>query len=158
MKTVKQIIVMRKDLRNTKGEKIRTGKLIAQGAHASMAVILNMMKKKKFDYTQHNISSIDKPIPYSQRFIGEERTLIIDTDTPLDEWLNGRFTKVCLSCDSEEELIKLYEQAKEANLPCVLITDAGLTEFNGVPTKTCIAIGPAYSEDIDKITSHLKLL
>jgi PTH2 family peptidyl-tRNA hydrolase len=36
--------------------------------------------------------------------------------------------------------------------------DAGLTEFNGVPTKTCIAIGPNWSDEIDEITGHLKLL
>ena len=39
-----------------------------------------------------------------------------------------------------------------------MIVDAGLTEFNGVPTKTCIAIGPANPDDIDEITKHLKLL
>ena len=39
-----------------------------------------------------------------------------------------------------------------------LITDAGLTEFNGVPTKTCLALGPDYPENIDPITGNLKLL
>lgn len=34
--SIKQVIVMRKDLRNTKGEKVRTGKLMAQAAHASL--------------------------------------------------------------------------------------------------------------------------
>jgi peptidyl-tRNA hydrolase len=29
--------------------------------------------------------------------------------------------------------------------------------FNGVPTKTCIGIGPNESEEIDKVTGHLKL-
>lgn len=38
-----------------------------------------------------------------------------------------------------------------------LITDSGLTEFGGVPTKTVCAIGPDYDEKIDKITGHLKL-
>ena len=37
---MKQIIVMRRDLRNTDGHKIRSGKLIAQGAHASLAAVL----------------------------------------------------------------------------------------------------------------------
>lgn len=37
------------------------------------------------------------------------------------------------------------------------ITDVGRTEFNGVPTITALAIGPNKSEDIDKITGHLKL-
>lgn len=36
---MKQYIVMRADLRNTEGHKVRTGKLIAQGAHASLGVV-----------------------------------------------------------------------------------------------------------------------
>ena len=59
---------------------------------------------------------------------------------------------------SEEELLELHHKALLANIPTVLITDSGKTEFHGVPTITCIAIGPYYSEEIDKITSKLKLL
>jgi PTH2 family peptidyl-tRNA hydrolase len=43
-------------------------------------------------------------------------------------------------------------------LPVVLIEDAGLTMFNGVKTKTCLAIGPAKDSEIDEITGSLKLL
>jgi peptidyl-tRNA hydrolase, PTH2 family len=39
-----------------------------------------------------------------------------------------------------------------------LITDAGHTEFKGVPTKTCLAIGPNDVDEIDVVTGHLKLL
>jgi PTH2 family peptidyl-tRNA hydrolase len=52
----------------------------------------------------------------------------------------------------------LYNKALELNIPCALIEDNGLTEFKGIKTKTCCAIGPYISEEIDKITSHLKLL
>ena len=76
----------------------------------------------------------------------------------MKDWIDGRFTKIVVSCDSEQELDELYKQAKEKGLPCSMIVDAGLTEFNGVPTKTCIAIGPANPDDIDEITKHLKLL
>jgi PTH2 family peptidyl-tRNA hydrolase len=55
-------------------------------------------------------------------------------------------------------LVELYTKAKQAGLICSLIVDAGLTEFGGVPTKTCCAIGPAWAEDVDKITGELKLL
>jgi peptidyl-tRNA hydrolase, PTH2 family len=137
MSNVKQVIVMRKDL------KMRKGKMIAQGAHASMKVILNTARRKIVAHVtgvQH-IHSVE-----------------YEKDSPMDEWLNGLFTKVCLSVDSEAELLKLYEQAKALDLPCALITDAGKTEFNGVPTNTCIAIGPALSEQIDVITGELKLL
>lgn len=75
-----------------------------------------------------------------------------------NDWLNGLFTKVCVSVDSEEELVSIYEEAKNKNIPCSIITDSGLTEFNGVPAKTAVAIGPAWSEEVDEITGHLKLL
>lgn len=140
----KQIIVIRTDLRNTQGHKIRTGKLIAQGAHASMKAILNL-------------GSIIRTHPQEQDY-----ALHIDV-TPefhpaLYEWLEGRFTKICVGIDSEEELIDIYFKAKEAGLICSLIQDAGLTEFDGVLTYTCCAIGPAYPEQLQPITGDLKLL
>lgn len=46
-------------------------------------------------------------------------------------------------------MLDIYQQAKDKGLPCSLIVE---------PTKTCIAIGPAYSKYIDPITGHLKLL
>ena len=128
-KEAKQVIIIRKDL------KMRRGKEISQGSHASLAVVLNEMRKDKntFEFK-------------------------IEKDSPWDKWLNGLFTKICVYCNSEQELIDIYDKAKVANIPAVLITDAGLTEFNGVPTKTCVAIGPYWSEEIDKITRHLPLL
>lgn len=73
-------------------------------------------------------------------------------------WLEGSFTKICVYVDFEEELLEVYNKAKKEGMPCSLITDAGKTEFNGVATKTCCAIGPWDSDKIDKITGGLKLL
>ena len=81
-----------------------------------------------------------------------------DKGSVLDLWLNGIFTKICVSVDSEEELDKIKAQCDAADIPCALITDCGKTEFKGVPTKTCLGIGPWYSEEIDKITGKLELL
>jgi PTH2 family peptidyl-tRNA hydrolase len=134
MKESKQVIVMRKDLKNYNGHKIKTGKLIAQGAHASVGVILEAMQSKN-----------------------GKMTLDLGNDA-LKAWVEGRFTKICVSVDSEKELVEIYKAAKSAGLLSVLITDAGLTEFNGVPTKTCCAIGPNWAGEIDKITGHLKLM
>lgn len=39
-----------------------------------------------------------------------------------------------------------------------LIVDNGKTEFNGVKTPTCLAIGPAEDVDLEPVTGHLKLL
>lgn len=137
MSNVKQVIVVRKDLN------MRKGKMCAQAAHASLKVLLDLMSKNT------NIISGERT-----------RTLKYYNDHPLAEWLDGSFTKICLSVNSEAELDEIYNKANssEMPIPCALIIDSGKTEFNSVPTKTCCAIGPYYSEDIDKITGHLSLL
>ena len=130
----KQVIVIRKDL------KMRQGKAVAQGAHASMAAILNTAHRTYDDKDQ-------------------EDQLIIDlNDQRLMHWLNGNFKKVCVYVNSEKELLDLYQKAKDLGILSALITDSGLTEFNGVPTKTCIAVGPDFEEKVDKVTGGLPLL
>ena len=129
----KQVIVMRKDLN------MRKGKMIAQGAHASMAVILQEIYKER-----------------NEEKVTVEKTWV--NGDPFHHWLSNAFAKICVSVDSLEELLKIKEEADKAGIPNYLITDAGRTEFNGVPTETCMAIGPANVEDINKITGHLKLL
>lgn len=129
MRQVKQIIVIRKDLN------MRKGKMVSQGSHSVLKLFLDLCKKTDNTYT-----------------------FKYDNDSAWDLWINGNFTKIVVSCKDEEELDKLYQQAKDKNLPCTMIIDAGLTEFKGVPTKTCIAIGPAYSTEIDEITKNLELL
>jgi PTH2 family peptidyl-tRNA hydrolase len=39
-----------------------------------------------------------------------------------------------------------------------MIEDNGATEFNGVKTKTCCAIGPHSDEKFEGVTDHLPLL
>jgi peptidyl-tRNA hydrolase, PTH2 family len=65
---------------------------------------------------------------------------------------------VCVRVDSEEELLCVVKAAQEAGLLVQLCVDAGRTEFHGVPTPTCCAVGPDFPERIDPITGHLKLL
>jgi len=73
-------------------------------------------------------------------------------------WLREGMTKITVKCDSEEELHELYNKAEELKIPVVKVTDAGLTEFDGVPTDTCIVLGPYSAEYIDQVTKNLKLL
>ncbi len=138
----KQVIVIRKDLN------MRKGKMVAQGAHASMKVLLEMMTKQMMPTSPH--CNWDDDV--------EVRSLVLPNESALYDWLNGSFTKVCVSVDSEAELLYILKEAESAKLPCALIKDAGLTEFGGVATHTCIAIGPAWDEDINKVTGKLKLL
>lgn len=139
MGNIRQTIIFRKDLN------VRKGKLGAQVAHASMLSLISSMTRKEIKDTDSDESIIVLEAKYCK-------------NSWLDEWLEGSFTKICLGCDSEEELLGLYQKAKDCNLPVVLVTDNGLTEFNGVKTNTCIAIGPAPKELIDNVTSELKPL
>lgn len=53
--------------------------------------------------------------------------------------------------------MSIYEKAKEKGLICSLIKDSGRTEFGGVETITCCAIGPAWSDELEGITDKLQL-
>lgn len=72
-------------------------------------------------------------------------------------WLKEGETKICVTVNSEDELLSIYSQAVMKNLTCSLVTDAGHTEFHGEPTLTCCVIGPGDCEEIDKITGGLPL-
>ncbi len=74
-----------------------------------------------------------------------------------ENWLNEGQCKVVLKVKSEKELLELERKAKDLGLPHALIIDQGLTE---VPpgTITCLGIGPAPAEKLDKITGKLPLL
>ena len=69
------------------------------------------------------------------------------------EWEDIGMAKIVLRIDSEKELIKLFQYAKDAGLKPALVTDAGRTII-APETKTCFGIGPATSEELDDITSE----
>jgi len=72
-------------------------------------------------------------------------------------WKNYGYKKVVLKVKSLEELMSIYEQIKKTKIPHALIIDAGKTQLEK-GTITCLAIGPYFSDEIDKFTGHLKLL
>lgn len=74
-----------------------------------------------------------------------------------EEWQEEGQKKIVLWCNDLKELLSLYGEAKKMHLPCALISDAGLTEVEP-GTKTCLGIGPAPEENIDKLTGNLKLI
>jgi PTH2 family peptidyl-tRNA hydrolase len=150
MSDVKQVIVMRTKYPDGKGgtKGVNKGKMVAQGAHASMKVF----------FDRGEIVDHDSKIRKLVTKIKGEFVFCIRITKSMVTWINGAFTKICLRVDDEEELLDIYQKARKAKLPVALITDAGRTEFNGVPTKTCLAIGPAEVKEVDKITGHLKPL
>lgn len=126
---IKQVIVVRKDLN------MRKGKMVAQGAHAAMAFLLqNVCSACGLGFDQ------------------------IETMDIVNAWIKSGQTKICLSVDSKEELEALIVKAEEAKVPVHSIIDSGKTEFHGIPTLTCAAFGPFEADEIDKITGGLKLL
>lgn len=125
MRDIKQIIIIRKDLN------MRKGKMIAQGAHASVGLILDAQRKNK---------------------ITEPMKLWMDPESGYG------FKKICVYVNSEEELLHYAHLAYAKQIPCKVITDAGDTEFGGLPTITCLAMGPHWSDELDPITGNLPLL
>jgi PTH2 family peptidyl-tRNA hydrolase len=127
---VKQVIVIRRDLR------MRRGKEIAQGAHASTWWLATLVA-----------AALDPAT----------RTATVRLDEAASVWLTSSWRKVTVQAHSEEELIELHEAALARGLRSHLVTDSGRTEFAGVPTLTALAIGPDRASTIDEVTGHLVL-
>ena len=140
MDEIKQVIIIRKDL------KMRKGKMIAQGAHAAMKVLLDR-------------ASVTK-IAKDSKLWAEEWMwqLQLNEKEPIFNWLKGSFTKVVVGVDSLEELEEIEHKAMKMGILTSKILDAGRTEFHGQRTITALAVGPEWSNKIDKITGGLKLL
>lgn len=122
---LKQVIVIRKDL------KMRRGKEIAQGAHASMAWLTRRLRAAG---------------GRAPRFSAAEQG-----------WLTRAFRKVTVQVSSEDELRGVHQRAVDAGLESHLIIDSGATEFHGQPTPTACGIGPDLEPRIDAITGGLGL-
>lgn len=136
MAETKLVIVVRKDL------KMPRGKIAAQASHAAVGAVMQSIFGKNLEETD-----ID----------GHEIKITPLMNDVMKDWILGEYTKICVCVESEEELLNIYEKAQKSGLNVCLITDNGHTCFNGVKTKTCLAIGPCLSADVDPITKDLKL-
>ena len=131
----KAVCVMRTDLKDKNGYKVSKGKLIAQGGHAFVGLITNMMTLSKDGYEY-------------------EYSLFAIENGPVIDWLTNSLTKIVLAVNSEKELLEIYNKAEESKLNAILITDSGHTVFDK-STNTCVGIGPDWDKEIDLITGHL---
>jgi peptidyl-tRNA hydrolase, PTH2 family len=113
-----------------KFKSLRTGKYCAQASHASIAFL-------------------------TRQFYG--MTAIISLTEEQYAWLESSFRKIVCYVDTDEALFDIYERALAAGLTAHLITDSGLTEFGGEPTRTAVAIGPHYDSKFSGITDNLPL-
>jgi len=112
---------------------MRKGKMCAQASHSSMKVFFDRMIKSDNGY--------------DCSFTHE-----------MEEWKNGAFTKIVLGCDSIDDIYDLQKKASSLNIPNAVIVDNGTTEFGGIPTVTCIAVGPGPAEIVESLTSKYTLL
>ena len=101
-----------------------TGKLVAQGSHASLMSFL---------HTEKLYPELAK------------------------KWISEGETKIVLKVNKPGEFEELKDRLKRSSLPFQVVKDAGQTQ---VPpgTETAIGIGPYYTDEINRITSKLKLL
>jgi PTH2 family peptidyl-tRNA hydrolase len=73
------------------------------------------------------------------------------------KWFHEGQCKVAVKVDTESDLYRLREQARQLGLPSAIIEDSGLTQIEP-GTATCVGLGPAPAELLDKITGDLPLL
>ncbi|MBO5006976.1 MAG: aminoacyl-tRNA hydrolase [Clostridia bacterium] len=135
----KMMIVMRRDL------KMRKGKIAAQAGHACIEAVLMALKKED--------RMNDFQITPDGMFLSD----MGKRPTPLSDWFGYGCAKVCVYVDSEEALLDIAEKAEEKGIIAAVITDAGMTEFHGMPTKTCLALEPLPTETADELTGGLPL-
>jgi peptidyl-tRNA hydrolase, PTH2 family len=119
----KQVIVIRRDL------KMRRGKEIAQGSHASMEWL-------------------------TQRVRGGPDVRLSEVE---HAWLNEGTVKVVCQVADEEEFRAVIKRASEVGVRVHVITDMGRTEFHDVSTVTALAVGPDWADRVDKVTGDLTL-
>ncbi len=122
---------MRKDLN------MRKGKMVAQGSHASMAFLTRNVQWGE------GVLLILPPCQHKHE---------------IRHWLNNSFRKITVYVNSEQELRDIHDDAIFAGLVSHLIEDNGATEFGGVKTLTCCAIGPHYDHRFVGLTDTLPLL
>lgn len=74
-----------------------------------------------------------------------------------EEWLIEGQRKIVVKVKSEKEISELKTAALELGLPNALIVDRGLTEIPA-GTVTCLGIGPAPVQKVDRLTGKIPLL
>jgi len=109
---------------------MRKGKMVAQGAHAAVINVTNILQTDMWKRKQE----------------------------ALRIWVLEGQRKICVGVETLDELIELRDRGFEAGICVTMITDRGDTEFHGASTVTCLALGPDTDENLDPITGDLKLL
>jgi PTH2 family peptidyl-tRNA hydrolase len=72
-------------------------------------------------------------------------------------WLRAGMPKVVVAAHDPDVLTDLHDRARAAGLAASLIRDAGRTVLEP-GTLTCVGIGPAGTDDVDRLTGSLALV
>ncbi|KAK5111986.1 hypothetical protein LTR62_004520 [Meristemomyces frigidus] len=75
----------------------------------------------------------------------------------LRQWERLGQAKVAVKVESEEDMLMLQAQAISLGLCAQVIHDAGRTQIAS-GSATVLGVGPGPKSEVDKVTSHLKLL
>ena len=73
-----------------------------------------------------------------------------------DRWIDGGQRKIVVKAQDLASLRDLHAKAERQGIVAVLVQDAGLTEV-APGTVTCLGVGPAPDEVVDKVTGNLPL-
>lgn len=138
---LKQGIVVRKDLC------MPSGKLAAMVAHASMTFLLKSMENYEHDHG---------PAQLVLNLSPDEVRWLTELDPGLEEAGQVSMAKIVLQVGSEAELLEIENKARDAGLVVHSVIDSGHSH-NPAGTFTCIAIGPAWPEQLEPITGGLKV-
>jgi PTH2 family peptidyl-tRNA hydrolase len=113
---------------------MRKGKMIAQGAHASMKVFFDKMSTEENELPVFQLDEQQKKCSGYIMTPLIKKQLLFGKNDPMLEWMEGSFAKIVVGVDSLESLLSLQKQAEEVGIINAIITDNGNTEFK----ETCL--------------------
>jgi len=127
-KIMKQYILINDSLN------MSVGKIGAACAHASLGVFFDILKKDEEVYLEPRNELFPTDFTGCIRYsFSVEKSLV--------DWIEGPFTKICLSARDIDMMLKAVELAKDVRVLYKVIKDAGNTEVPPGST-TAVAIGP----------------
>lgn len=176
--TIKQAIVIRADLA------MSPGKIAAQAVHAANQLLLEQMSTEHDVVPVFLVDELTKKIGPTYQKEVVFKTMMFDPNSVWHKWTSEVTTCVVLSAPTLEEIYELRDKAAAMDIPfsilndnyhevckvclgsgeqysglrsspCINCSGTGLTEGWQI---TCIAIGPAEEEVLDKITGGLEKL
>lgn len=109
-----------------------TGKIAAQCSHATLACYKTLSK------------AAEKAPSSPQAQI-------------LKRWERLGQAKIAVQIKSQDEMLELMGKARSLGITAEVIADAGRTQIDP-GSLTVLGVGPAPKSQVDRVTSHLKLL